>query len=220
MKVRLIVLMLIAAATIAVPAGAAVAAESDGCAALNGSNFDGLAFSGGVSGPTFAAGDELIMTAGLPWTVGPPTATTLTVNFAVVGTDGYPGTVGYIIPADGAYTVGWVANGGNAMWDVRCLSADGGDADADGVADADDICEDTILPDEPTNGLKGKRFAAQTDGIFDSGDGSLDALYSIADTAGCSGTQIIASEGLKGAHGKFGISQRALEAFIASVSAG
>ena len=75
------------------------------------------------------------------------------------------------------------------------------------MLDADDDCPDTVLPDEPTNGLKGARFAAQTDGTFDSGLDRFDGLYTLTDTRGCSGTQIIEIEGLGRGHTKFGISK-------------
>jgi Tol biopolymer transport system component len=91
------------------------------------------------------------------------------------------------------------------------------DGDDDNVLDADDVCPDTVLPDVPTVGLKGARFAAQTNGTFDSGRDSLDGLYTLADTAGCSGTQIIALQGLGSGHTQYGISRGALEEFIATL---
>jgi dipeptidyl aminopeptidase/acylaminoacyl peptidase len=91
------------------------------------------------------------------------------------------------------------------------------DADGDGVLDAGDVCPGTVLPDVPTIGLTGNRFAAKADRTFDSGKDSLDGLYALADTAGCSGTQIIALQGLGKKHTENGISRSALEAFIATL---
>ncbi len=88
------------------------------------------------------------------------------------------------------------------------------DSDGDGVFDDD--CPGTVLPDVPTEGLRGARFAAQADGVFASGISSLSGLYTLADTRGCSGTQIIAKMGLGQGHTRFGISKSALEAFISS----
>jgi hypothetical protein len=91
------------------------------------------------------------------------------------------------------------------------------DADGDGVVDDADVCPGTALPDEPTHGLKGARFAAQIDGTFDSGNDKFDGLYTLADTGGCSGSQIIELERLGNGHAKFGISKGNLEAFIAGL---
>lgn len=94
------------------------------------------------------------------------------------------------------------------------------DTDVDGVPDVADECAETALPDEPTVGLKGPRFAATANGDFDSGRDRLDGMYTLADTHGCSGTQIIELEGLGRRHVKFGISRGALKRFIASLAGG
>jgi len=91
------------------------------------------------------------------------------------------------------------------------------DADGDGVTDEADLCDGTVLPDVPTHGLRGARFAAQPDGTFDSGLDMFDGLYSLVDTAGCSGVQIIEQRNLGLGHLKFGISKGELEAWIANV---
>jgi len=91
------------------------------------------------------------------------------------------------------------------------------DSDGDGVLNFDDVCPDTVLPDVPTIGLRGARFAAMSDGTFDSGLDQFAGMYTIDDTAGCSGTQIIELLGLGAGHTKFGISKSALETFIASL---
>lgn len=96
----------------------------------------------------------------------------------------------------------------------------GFDSDDDGVLDGVDVCSGTVLPDEPTRGLKGARFAAQEDGNFDSGLDRFDGRYTLVDTHGCSGTQIIEIDGLGAGHTRFGISKSALEAFIANNSNG
>jgi hypothetical protein len=54
-------------------------------------------------------------------------------------------------------------------------------------------------------------------GTFDSGIDRFDGLYTLAHTAGCSGTQIIALQGLGSGHTKHGISKGALEEFIATL---
>ena len=88
------------------------------------------------------------------------------------------------------------------------------DTDSDGVADVDDVCPGTVLPDQPTKGLKKNRFAASIDG-FASTDGVV--VATLADTGGCSATQIIAAAQLGGGHTKFGLSRSALDAWIASL---
>jgi hypothetical protein len=75
-----------------------------------------------------------------------------------------------------------------------------------------DNCLDTVLPDEPTKGLRNRRYAATIDG-FARTDGVV--IYTLVDTGGCSATQIIDEMGLGKGHTRFGISQSALEAWIA-----
>jgi hypothetical protein len=94
------------------------------------------------------------------------------------------------------------------------------DIDGDTVANGDDICAYTELPDEPTAGLRGARFAARADGTFDSGKDEFDSLYTLADTQGCAGTQVIELEGLGAGHTRYGISRSALEGFIAGRNGG
>jgi hypothetical protein len=90
------------------------------------------------------------------------------------------------------------------------------DGDGDGVADVDDVCPATVLPDAPTRELKKNRFAASLDG-FASVDGVV--VASLADTGGCSATQIITEAGLGFGHTMFGISRGALRAWIDTVNA-
>jgi len=94
------------------------------------------------------------------------------------------------------------------------------DVDGDTVANDGDICEYTMLPDEPSVSLIGARFAAQDDGTFDSGQNKFDGLYTMADTQGCAATQIIALEGLGVGHSRFGISKGVLEVFIRGLNGG
>ena len=84
------------------------------------------------------------------------------------------------------------------------------DTDGDGVADINDLCADTVLPDQPSQGPKKKRYAASIDG-FASTNGIV--IATLSDTGGCSGAQIIAETGLGNGHTKFGISASALQAW-------
>lgn len=93
------------------------------------------------------------------------------------------------------------------------------DGDGDGVLDADDFCPGTVLPDEPTVGLKGARLAAQDDGTFHSAKDRFDGVFTLADTAGCQGSQIITEMGLGYGHIKFGISKGELQKWIAGLTA-
>jgi hypothetical protein len=102
------------------------------------------------------------------------------------------------------------------MSEDDCFPIDTGDTDGDGVADVDDVCPATVLPDVPTQELKKNRFAASLDG-FTSADGVV--VASLADTGGCSGTQIIAEAGLGSGHSKFGITRGVLRAWIDTVNA-
>ena len=61
-----------------------------------------------------------------------------------------------------------------------------------------------MLPDQPTRGLKKNRYAASLDG-FASTDGVI--VYTLAETGGCSATQIIEEAGLGNGHKRFGISR-------------
>ena len=88
------------------------------------------------------------------------------------------------------------------------------DADKDGVKDSSDVCAGTVLPDSPTRELKPNHFAATADG-FVNGDGQV--VYSLLEAGGCSGSQIVESAGLGEGHLKFGVSQGALQQWIASL---
>ena len=102
------------------------------------------------------------------------------------------------------------------LW-FRTYAADpDADADGDGVSDVDDVCPGTVLPDK-IPGLKVKRFAANDAGVFVDAKGTPSG-YRIADTGGCSATQIIAAAGLGNAHNRFGITRSGLDAWVASLT--
>jgi len=90
------------------------------------------------------------------------------------------------------------------------------DADGDGVSDADDVCPGTDLPDGILQ-LKVNRFAANTVGVFVGAKGTPSG-YTIADTGGCSATQIISAAGLGNAHARFGVTRSALDTWVASLA--
>ena len=89
-----------------------------------------------------------------------------------------------------------------------------GDSDGDGVLDEFDRCPATVLPDDPTREVKSNRYVATVDG-FVTGDG--DPGPSLAETGGCSGTQIIELLGLGTGHERFGITASALDTWLASL---
>lgn len=93
------------------------------------------------------------------------------------------------------------------------------DTDDDGVADADDVCPNTVIPESvPTVRLGVNRFAlTDNDTIFDTtppkGKGPQKA-FTLADTAGCSCEQIIQELGLGEGHTKYGCSISAMEEWV------
>jgi carbon monoxide dehydrogenase subunit G len=89
------------------------------------------------------------------------------------------------------------------------------DADNDGVADADDVCPGTVLPQSSPPQWKKNHYKANVAGHFVDVT-STDSGITVADTGGCSGTQIIAAAGLGKGHTKNGISGDALAAWVAS----
>jgi uncharacterized cupin superfamily protein len=91
------------------------------------------------------------------------------------------------------------------------------DSDGDGVLDGDDLCADTILPEpQPERGLKQRHYVANADGVFVDSDGHA-LEYTVLDTGGCSGHQIIEALELGRGHEKFGITQSAIEDWIATL---
>ncbi|MEZ4512377.1 MAG: thrombospondin type 3 repeat-containing protein [Chloroflexota bacterium] len=90
------------------------------------------------------------------------------------------------------------------------------DDDNDGVADDDDLCAGTVLPQDTPVQAKRNRFFADASGQFVDGEGNL-AGISVVDTGGCSGIQIIEAMGLGQGHVKQGITRGALEEWMASL---
>lgn len=93
------------------------------------------------------------------------------------------------------------------------------DSDADGLADDNDRCPGTVIPETaPSQGLKPNHFVlADGDGIFDT-TGGISGPFTIQQTAGCSCEQIIAQLGLGNGHRKHGCSKGSLEDWITLVS--
>lgn len=93
------------------------------------------------------------------------------------------------------------------------------DGDSDGVPDDDDNCPNTVIPESiPTKSLGVNRFAlVDGDDIFDTtapkGKGPGRG-YTIADTTGCSCTQIVEAQGLGNGHTKFGCSIDAMDDWL------
>lgn len=98
------------------------------------------------------------------------------------------------------------------------------DIDGDGILNASDICADTVIPDPviPTVGLLKNRWAlADGDGDFDTGVGNGNPpkrSYSIHDTAGCNAGQIADALNLGQGHYKHGLSNSAMDTWVALVS--
>ena len=89
------------------------------------------------------------------------------------------------------------------------------DADGDGVADASDVCAGTDLTEPAPAELKKNRYWTAADGGFIDATGKL-SPYTIADTAGCSASQVIQAAGLGSGHLRFGITASALAAWVAA----
>lgn len=83
------------------------------------------------------------------------------------------------------------------------------DSDSDSIADIDDICPGTRLGVRPSLGATRNRFYANHDGLFVDGDG-VESSVTLADTAGCSGQQIIALTGLAISNERYGVWEIAL----------
>ena len=146
MRARLIFVFAIVA-TLLIPVGAASAAAadstdlSDGCRAANESNFDGLSVSGGLSGLEFAAGETLIIEADEPFDYGSPVFIALYVNQVGVDAQPFPGTLTFTFPQDGdVAAVGWMADGGNATWNVGCDAPDRESAESIGDRKPAQLC--------------------------------------------------------------------------------
>jgi hypothetical protein len=91
------------------------------------------------------------------------------------------------------------------------------DNDNDGVRDADDRCENTVIPESaPTSGTLGQgRYAlTQADSFIFAKGQKTKGRYDTTDTAGCSCEQIVAALGLGRGQTKFGCSKSVMEAWI------
>lgn len=117
--------------------------------------------------------------------------------------------------ADTTGRILWSTGAGSSnrvSWTLDCVPTERIDTDDDGVLDDDDLCPGTI-DDAPTKGTKRNRLAASlADGGLVDAEGALGATF--AETAGCSGQQIIEALGLGVGHEKFGISRSALDTWI------
>lgn len=93
------------------------------------------------------------------------------------------------------------------------------DADADGLADSADRCPNTTLPDSFAGTKKDKkdRYAADATGLFVDGLGTSSG-YTVVDTRGCSGKQIIAASDRGKGYGKDGLTREALKKWVKSVN--
>jgi hypothetical protein len=94
------------------------------------------------------------------------------------------------------------------------------DSDDDGIPDDADLCPDTQVPEGiPTIELKPNRWAlVDDDHSFDTaakgkGTGPRKS-YTLTDTAGCSGEQIIGRLELGLGHSKFGVSSGAMDEWV------
>jgi hypothetical protein len=98
------------------------------------------------------------------------------------------------------------------------------DGDGDGIADIQDVCPETIVPESvPTNNLGVNRWAlVDGDGVFDTtappgGGGGPNFEFDMGDTRGCSCEQIIDAWALGWGDTKFGCSTGAMLHWIARV---
>ena len=98
------------------------------------------------------------------------------------------------------------------------LTPEGGrsDRDGDGIVGTDDVCPDTVLGIEPTRRTTGNRFYSDEDGEFVDGRGEPSG-YTVADTGGCSGQQIVDAAELGKGHLRYGLTRSALEDWIAAL---
>jgi hypothetical protein len=92
---------------------------SAGCTELNRATYD-VQTTGTFAGTfAFLAGERIVLTAGAPAT-GAPTGVQFELSFTAVQSASYPGTLTYVVPADGTMTVSWTALGGDPTWAVSC----------------------------------------------------------------------------------------------------
>ncbi|MFK7861040.1 MAG: thrombospondin type 3 repeat-containing protein [Granulosicoccus sp.] len=91
------------------------------------------------------------------------------------------------------------------------------DDDGDGVLNDVDFCPTTILGVKPTIGATKNRFYATLTGTFVDGRGTP-SEFTIADTGGCSGQQIIELEGLSSSNERYGLWERNLMDWVTFVN--
>ncbi|MCV0403586.1 MAG: hypothetical protein K5924_07715 [Chloroflexi bacterium] len=125
-----------------------------------------------------------------------------------------PGPLEVTVPATGRYDLDFHADA-LVLLTVTCDAAPDTDTDTDGdgILDAVDLCADTVLPDVFPK-YDAKRYKADTAGELTA---RKSPTYTLADTGGCSATQIINAMNLGSGHLKYGLSRSALEQWIASV---
>jgi hypothetical protein len=91
------------------------------------------------------------------------------------------------------------------------------DMDGDSVLNESDVCAATVYPERAPEGWKKNRYIVGIDGRFVDPEGR-DSGFTIHDTSGCSGAQIIVEAGLGVGHVKYGISLSALAAWVETVN--
>lgn len=195
------------------PVVASAAPLSAGCSFLNVAGWDDSYTIGLAWDRDFNAGETVTM-ASSSATDGSPTALRLLVDLVEVAADGFPGEVSWTVPSTGTYSLEWESVGGTVQWEVSCSDVSPVvDGDADGVVDADDLCPGTTVDAIPSEDLRSSRYGWYGGSEFVAG--SDDApVFTIADTGGCSATQVIAQQGLGAGHLRFGVSLGELRKWI------
>jgi hypothetical protein len=227
---RILLLALVAGVLVAIPAAASgqPTTLSSGCAELNNPAYDavGNSVSLALTSQTYFEGEDVTVDFEVDIDgTGLGSGEVAELSLAVGGQFNNP--LYQIIRPEGDVSLSHVFTGAEdgIAWfllsrevgrvTVECVGAL--DSDGDGVPDVSDVCPATVLPDTPTDDLKRNRFAANSDGVFVDARGALSG-YTLADTGGCSATQIIAEAGLGDGHTRFGITRSALEAWIAGLT--
>jgi len=111
-----------------------------------------------------------------------------------------------------------LSNGDFTELDGRLIDLD---VDHDGVANANDLCPGTVIPEAaPTSGRLGHgRHALTIAGSTDfTGGDAANASYSTADTAGCSCEQIVDVLSLGKGQLKFGCSNSVMESWVGGLT--
>jgi hypothetical protein len=180
----------LAAAAVAPPASAQNL--SPGCQALNDPVFDFVYGASGVPSMPFAKGEVISASAGEPTAFAPPVTVILGVNTVEVDTAAFPGTVEFVIPAAGDYSVLWAVHPEDvislsvATWTVKCEAPD----PAQAIADLQALVSGFGLPAGLTTALTSKLQEALA--AHDAGDtaGACDSLQAFLN-------QVRAQEGKK-----------------------